>query len=78
MEIFRYWVGASPEAPAVQHQDLELLHAVFRKLDRKAVIEQYGSLGSMILLKVETQEEIALEFEVPDTVVAFEHRRHVS
>ncbi|MGI4796566.1 MAG: hypothetical protein ACRYG8_21395 [Janthinobacterium lividum] len=78
MEIFRYWIGASPEAPIAQRQDVERLHEVFRDLDRNAVVEQYGTLGSMILLKVETLEELALDFRMPDTVIAFEHRIQLS
>jgi hypothetical protein len=33
-------------------------------------------LGSMILLKVETPVQVALDFAIPGTVVAFEHRRY--
>jgi hypothetical protein len=77
MDIFRYWIGASPEAPAEQAQDVDILHKAFRSLDREATVEQYGILGGMILLKVETEAELALDFRMPGTVIAFEHR-HLS
>lgn len=75
MEVLRYWIGASPDAPLKQAQDLETLHEAFQILDPHATVEQYGFLGSMILLKVETETELALDFRMPSTVVAFEHRR---
>lgn len=75
MEVFRYWIGASPEAPLEQAKDLGRLHDAFHSLDGGANVEQYGILGGMILLKVETEAQIALEFAMPETVVAFEHRR---
>jgi hypothetical protein len=75
MEVFRYWIGASPEAPQRQVQDVAALHEEFRKLDRDAAVEQYGIPGGMILLKVESESELALDFRMPATVVAFEHRR---
>jgi hypothetical protein len=76
MEVFRYWIGASPEAPREQEKDLATLHAAFRTLDSEADVEEYGMLGSMILLKVETPVQVALDFAIPGTVVAFEHRRY--
>jgi hypothetical protein len=75
MEVFRYWIGASPEAPMEQAKDVDRLHAAFRNLDSPVTVEQYGILGGMILLKVEAETEIALDFHMPATVVAFEHRR---
>jgi hypothetical protein len=75
MEVFRYWIGASPEAPMEQAKDVDRLHDAFRELGGQVTVEQFGILGGMILLKVETQEEIALDFRMPATVVAFEHRR---
>jgi len=75
MEVFRYWIGASPEAPVEQARDLDALHEAFRGLDREAVVEQYGGLGGMILLKIETRRGLALDFHMPGTVIAFEHRR---
>lgn len=74
MEVFRYWIGASPEAPIRQEQDLETLHEAFRMLGDQAKVEQYGYLGSMILLTVETDTKLTLDFHMPATVVAFEHR----
>lgn len=74
MEVFRYWIGASPEAPLEQAQAVDTLHQVFRTLDRDAAVEQYGMVGGMILLKVETDAELALDFRMPRTVIAFEHR----
>lgn len=77
MQILRYWVGASPDAPIAQEEDLLMLHDKFRHLDKNAVVEQYGTLGSMVLFKVETREDLALDFNMPSTVIAFEHRRPV-
>lgn len=74
MEILRYWIGASPEAPLKQAQDLETLHENFRMLGARAKVEQYGYLGSMILLTVETETQLTLDFQMPGTIVAFEHR----
>jgi hypothetical protein len=76
MEVFRYWIGASPEAPQEQAKDLDSLHKAFQALDQDADVVQYGILGGMILLKVETRREVALDFGMPATVVAFEHRRY--
>lgn len=75
MEVFRYWIGASPEAPMEQAKDVDQLHEAFRTRDRHATVEQYGILGGMVLLKVETETEVTLDFRMPATVVAFEHRR---
>jgi hypothetical protein len=74
MEVFRYWIGASPEAPFDQARDLDKLHDTFHALDGRASVEQYGILGGMILLQVETEAQMELAFEMPATVVAFEHR----
>jgi hypothetical protein len=77
MEVFRYWIGASPEAPLKQAQDLETLHEIFQMLGEQVQVEQFGFLGSMVMLKVEAATELALDFDMPATVVAFEHR-HVA
>ena len=77
MEVFRYWIGASPEAPLKQTQDLEFLHKIFQRLGERVQVEQFGFLGSMVMLKVEAETELALDFDIPATVVAFEHR-HVA
>ncbi|MGI4746790.1 MAG: hypothetical protein ACRYGI_10285 [Janthinobacterium lividum] len=78
MEVFRYWIGASPEAPLQQIQDVDTLYKAFSTLDDEAVVEQFGTPGSMILLKVEIQQEVALDFTMPATVIAFEHRRETN
>jgi len=75
MEVLRYWIGALPEAPHKQSEDLETLHAAFARLGDEVHVEQFGFLGSMILLKVESARELMLDFQVPATVIAFEHRR---
>lgn len=74
MEVFRYWIGASPEAPLKQSQDLDTLRELFGLMGADVEVEQFGFLGSMILLKVESAAEITLDFQLPATVVAFEHR----
>lgn len=74
MEVLRYWIGASPEEPAAQVQDLAKLHKVFSAFGTSAAVEQYGSVGSMILLKVESEDQLILDFVMPNTVVAFEYR----
>ena len=78
MEVFRYWIGASPEAPVEQIRDVDILRKTFRVLDQDAVVEQYGDVGGMVLLRVETQEPLSLDFQIPATVVAFEHRQVLS
>ena len=75
MDILRYWIGASPERPTAQVQDLAKLHEIFDSFGSGAVVEQYGSAGSMILLKIESEQPLILDFTVPDTVVAFEYRQ---
>jgi hypothetical protein len=74
MKVFRYWIGASPEAPLKQAQDLATLHERFQMLGEQVQVEQFGFLGSMVMLKVEAASELALDFDMPATVVAFEHR----
>lgn len=76
MDVFRYWIGASPQVPTEQVEDLNKLHEAFWTLDKHASVEQYGVVGGMILLKVETEKELTLDFEMPPTVIAFERRRH--
>lgn len=52
MDVFRYWIGASPEAPMEQAKDVDKLQEAFRVRDRDAAVEQYGIVGGMILLRV--------------------------
>jgi hypothetical protein len=75
MNVLRYWVGASPEAPLKQSEDLETLHAAFAGMGDEVLVEQFGFLGSMILLKVESACELTLDFQMPETVIAFECRQ---
>lgn len=77
MNVLRYWIGASPEAPGKQSEDLQTLYAAFAGLGDEVLVEQFGCLGSMILLKVESAHELTLDFQMPATVIAFE-QRHLS